>query len=165
VTHQNVQSSLATTLHEVSVSFRKDQKKYLEKLRDNEAKSRYKPTLNHTEEEFEDTGLSQAQMAEYVSSYCYMSPHTAVHVSSYWYICVLVLLHVSSYYYMHRVFTGTDCGICVLVLLYMSPHTAVYVFSYFYMCPQTAIYVYFTGTDGGYRRTMCPRTTTYVSSY
>ena len=71
VTHQNVQSSLATTLHEVSVSFRKDQKKYLEKLRDNEAKSRYKPTLNHTEEEFEDTGLSQEQMAEYMSFYCY----------------------------------------------------------------------------------------------
>eukprot|EP00277_Geminigera_cryophila_P006655 CAMPEP_0179417952 /NCGR_PEP_ID=MMETSP0799-20121207/7667_1 /TAXON_ID=46947 /ORGANISM="Geminigera cryophila, Strain CCMP2564" /LENGTH=212 /DNA_ID=CAMNT_0021191047 /DNA_START=194 /DNA_END=832 /DNA_ORIENTATION=+ len=61
---KNVQSSLATRLHELSVTFRRDQKKYLEKLRDNEAKSRYKPTMADAEEGFEDTGFSQAQMAD-----------------------------------------------------------------------------------------------------
>ena len=40
---KNVQSSLATQLHQLSVTFRRDQKKYLEKLNENEAKSRYLP--------------------------------------------------------------------------------------------------------------------------
>ena len=66
---KNVQSSLATSLHELSVSFRRDQKKYLEKLRENEAKSRYRPAAgtkgeNKDLDGFEDSGFSAGQLAD-----------------------------------------------------------------------------------------------------
>jgi hypothetical protein len=68
--------------------------------------------------------------AIYVSSFCYMCPHTAV--------CVLILLYVSSY-------------------CYMCPHTAIYVSSYCYMCPHTALFLassywYICRLCGGARR-------------
>ncbi|EKX52318.1 syntaxin 16 [Guillardia theta CCMP2712] len=61
---KNVQSSLATTLHELSVTFRRDQKRYLEKLKENEAKSQYKPAVKNENFDFEDSGFTQAQLQE-----------------------------------------------------------------------------------------------------
>ncbi len=97
----------------------------------------------------------------YVSSYCYMCPHTAIYVSSYCYICVLIiaicvliLLYVSSYchicvlillymcaggaydwYSSNHAFMSQVyiCYVCVLILLCMCPHTAIYVSSYCYV--------------------------------
>jgi hypothetical protein len=94
----------------------------------------------------------------YVSSYCYMCPHT---------ICFVILLYVLAYCY---IYVSSCCYICVLILLYVSSycctsfnfvpparmcsHTALYVSSYaiyvssycyicalilLYMCPHTSI--------------------------
>jgi len=58
---KNVQSSLATQLHQLSVTFRRDQKKYLEKLKENEAKSRYLPQAAESNS-FADEGFSEHQL-------------------------------------------------------------------------------------------------------
>jgi hypothetical protein len=62
VIRKNVQVALATQLHEESVPFRREQKRYLEKLKENESKSKYVPTSSSACN-FEDEGFGDVQMA------------------------------------------------------------------------------------------------------
>jgi hypothetical protein len=66
----------------------------------------------------------------YVSSCCYMCPHTAIYVSSYCCMCPHTAVCVSS-----------NCCICVLILLYACPHTATCLSSYCYMCVLIQLYM------------------------
>mmetsp|Transcript_40224 Transcript_40224/g.95501 ORF Transcript_40224/g.95501 Transcript_40224/m.95501 type:complete len:308 (-) Transcript_40224:108-1031(-) len=59
---KNVQSSLATQMHTLSVTFRKDQKKFFEKLKEMEAQTKYRP--EKLPDDFEDTGFNQSQLAD-----------------------------------------------------------------------------------------------------
>jgi hypothetical protein len=61
----------------------------------------------------------------YVSSYCYMCPHSTMcpHTTVLTPLCVLILQCVSSYYY-------------VLILQHMCPHSTMYVSSYCDILPQ-----------------------------
>jgi len=64
---KNVQVALATQLHELSVGFRREQQRYLDKLKDIERKSQYKPGGSGgggKGEEDEDTGFSATQLAD-----------------------------------------------------------------------------------------------------
>jgi syntaxin 16 len=62
VIRKNVQVALATQLHEESVPFRREQKRYLEKLKENESKSKYVPTSSSVPN-FEDEGFGDVQLA------------------------------------------------------------------------------------------------------
>ena len=119
---------------------------------------------------------------QYVSSYCYMCPHTALCVFS---VCVLILLYMCPHTTLYASFqyVSSYWYKCVLILLYMClfsicPHTAIYVSSYYficvfsvcvlilpYMCPICVlilIYVSFQFVSSyGY---MCPPTSIRVSS-